>query len=124
MSTPPLGRDYRTIILESPKGYDPAPGTELVIHNGLDRDLNALRPVTFLFADPDDWIIRDFRIGTRSQFKASQFKLRNDVLARDFLFALVDCGCNTIQTRQLYAMRAIPQRTKLRFRCEIAGPWA
>lgn len=127
-----------SLVLESPPPdeFTLLPGIEMCVTRRLRETsdgvaVTAFRPTSFAFDDPDDWIVREFKVGHRSQLNVVLDE-RGGVpgipasrLAA-FLGSLgpgpASRGCQTITHGQDVSMVVVATRPGLRFRCVMRGP--
>lgn len=113
--------NWTAIVLEHRGDWLPDVGTETVITARLGDDIHgralmAFRPHEYLFNNPHDWRITEYRIGLYSQLRTA-----DGFIAADIFGALIRGGAQTIQAHQDYMMHVHPLKPGLRFRCTMAG---
>ncbi len=127
-----------SLVLEGPPADEIAllPGIEMCVTRRLGETsdgvvMTAFRPTSFAFDDPDDWIVREFKVGHHSQLNVVLDE-RGDVprIPASRLAALLGSpgpgpasrGCQTIARGQDVSMVVVAMKPGLRFRCVMRGP--
>lgn len=124
-----------SLVLDGPPPDEFAllPGIEMCVTRRLRETsdgvvVTAFRPTSFAFDDPDDWIVREFKVGHRSQLNVVLDE-RGGVprISASRLAAFLGSGpgrrgCQTITRGQDVSMVVVATRPGLRFRCVMRGP--
>lgn len=123
-----------SLVLEGPPDeFALLPGIEMCVTRRLRETsdgvaVTSFRPTSFVFDDPDDWIVREFKVGHRSQMnvvldeRGGIPRIPASRLAA-FLGSGPECrGCQTITRGQDVSMVVVATKLGLRFRCVMRGP--